>query len=98
MEDLAFRRIKQICISQICSHSSRHARSVRRTWPSVVELIARYTAVSSAKRLTLDLTCSGMSLMYARKRIGPRTEPCGTQEETGTRVDIMHYNSLFQII
>ena len=51
----------------------------------MVELIARYKAVSSAKSLTLDLTCSGRSFMYARKRIaiGPRTEPCGTPEETG---------------
>ena len=49
----------------------------------MVELIARYKAVSSEKSLTLDLTCSGRSFMYARKRIGPRTEPCGTPEETG---------------
>ena len=49
----------------------------------MVELIARYKAVSSAKSLTMDLTCSGRSFMYARKRIGPRTEPCGTPEETG---------------
>ena len=37
----------------------------------------------SAKSLTVDLTCSGRSFMYARKRIGPRTEPCGGPEETG---------------
>ena len=37
--------------------------------------------MSSAKSLTLDLTCSGRSFMYARKRIGPRTEPCGMPEE-----------------
>ena len=51
------------CISYIFSHCSRHALSVCRTWPSVVELIARYNAVSSAKSLTLYLTCSGRSLM-----------------------------------
>ena len=73
------------CISHIFSHCSRHARSVCRTWPSVVELIARYMTVSSAKSLTLDLTCSGRSLMYASKRIGPRTEP----EETGTSSELM---------
>ena len=49
----------------------------------MVELIAVYKAVSSAKSLTLDFPCSGRSFMYARKRIGPRTEPCGTPEETG---------------
>ena len=38
---------------------------------SVVDLIARYKAVSSAKSLTLDLSCSGRSFMYAWKRIGP---------------------------
>ena len=39
--------------------------------------------MSSATKLSLDLTCPGRSFMYARKRIGPRTEPCGTPEETG---------------
>ena len=48
----------------------------------MVKLIAMYKAVSPAKSLTLDLTCSGSSFMYARKRIGPRTEPCRTPEET----------------
>ena len=72
MEDLAFRRIK-LHIPHLFP-SFENARSVCRTWPSVVEQIARYMAVSSAKSLTLDLTCSGRSLMYARKRIGPRTE------------------------
>ena len=27
---------------------------------------------------------SGRSLIYSRKRRGPRTVPCGTPEETGT--------------
>ena len=49
---------------------------------SVVELIARYKAASCSKILTLDLTCSGRSVMYERKRIMQRTEPCGTPEET----------------
>ena len=44
--------------------------------------MAKYLAVSSAKSLTLDLTCSGRSFIYARKRMGPRTEPCGTPDET----------------
>ena len=33
------------CISHIFSHCSRNARSVSRTWPSAVELIARYMTV-----------------------------------------------------
>ena len=58
----------------------------------MVELIARYKAVSSAKSLTLELTCSGRSFMYARKRVGPRSEPCGTPEETGI------FSELIQLI
>ena len=38
--------------------------SVCRTSLSVVELVARYKAVSSAKSLTLDSTSSGRSIMY----------------------------------
>ena len=74
--------------SHLFSHCSRHALSVCRTWPSVVELVASYAAVSSAKSLTQDLTCSCRSLMYARK-VGPRTEPCGTPEETGTSSELI---------
>ena len=57
------------CVSHIFSHCSRHVRSVCMPWSSVVELIAKYMAVSSAESLTLDLTCSCRSFMYARKRI-----------------------------
>ena len=46
--------------------------------------------MSSAKSLTLDFTCSGRSFMYARKRIGPRTEPCGTPEEIEILSDLSH--------
>ena len=77
------------CISHTSPHCSRQARSVCRTWPSVVELIARYMTVSSTKSLTLDLTCLGRSLMYARKRTGPRTESCGTLEETETSSELI---------
>ena len=45
-------------------------------------MMQRYMAEASAKSLTLDLTCSGRSFMYARNKMGPRTEPCGTPEET----------------
>ena len=46
-------------------------------------LMQRYMAVSSEKSLTLNHTCSGRSFMYARNKMGPRTEPCGTPEKTG---------------
>ena len=65
LKDLTFRGFN--CISHIFAHCLRLARSVCRTSLSVVELIARYKAVSPAKSLTLDLTCSDRSLMYGRK-------------------------------
>ena len=37
--------------------------------------------MSSAISLNLDMTYSSRPFMYARKRIGPRTEPCRTPEE-----------------
>ena len=43
--------------------------------------------MSSAKSLTLDLTCSGRSLMYTRKRTGPITEPRGAPEKTGMQFE-----------
>ena len=44
------------------------------------ELITRRMTVSSAKSITLDYQCR--SLIYARKSMGPITEPCGTSEKT----------------
>ena len=70
-------------IPQDFSRWSSLERSSCRMFASDNELIARYMAVSSAKSLTLDRTCSGRSLMYVRKRMGQRTEPCGTPEDTG---------------
>ena len=43
----------------------------------------KYMAVSSAKSLTLDLKCSGRLFMYAKNKMGLRTEPCTTPEVTG---------------
>ena len=75
MEDLASRGIKL----HIFSHCTRHARSVCRTWPSVVELIARYMAVSSAKSLTLDLPAlAGHLCMYGRE-LDREPSPAGRQ-------------------
>ena len=45
--------------------------------------------VSSAKNRTLDLTCSGSSFMWARKRMGPSSEPCGISAETGIMLELM---------
>ena len=45
--------------------------------------------VSSAKSLTRDMTWSGRSFMDSRKRMVPRTEPCGTPDETGIVLELM---------
>ena len=71
LKDLTFRGVK-LHIPHLF-HCSWFARSICRSSLSEVELIARYKALSSAKRLTLDLTYSGRSFMCTRKRIRPRT-------------------------
>ena len=75
-------------MSHIFSHFSKLNLLFWKIWPSVCELRARYIVVPSAKSLTLDLTCSGKSLIYTRKRIGPRTEYCRTPEEVGMQFGI----------
>ena len=47
------------------------------------EHLYKYMAASSTNSLTLDLTCSGMSFIYAEKRMDPTIDPCGTQVKTG---------------
>ena len=51
------------------------------------EFILRYIMLSSANRRILDADTRlnifvVMSLMYSKKSIGPRTEPCGTPDVT----------------
>ena len=83
-------------MSHRCSHFSREKRSFCKVIDSPSELIARYMAVSSAKSLTLDLTWSGRSgrsFMYARKSMSPRTEPCGTPEDTAIFSDLTPFKT-----
>ena len=75
------------------SYVSRVKRSFCRVIDSPSELIARYMAVWSAKSLTLDLTWSGRSFMYARKSMGPRTGPCGTPEDTAILSDLTPFKT-----
>ena len=58
----------------MCSHSSRESRSSwSRAW-SCWSLILLYRRLSSAKSLALECwTASGRSLIYVKKRRGPRT-------------------------
>jgi hypothetical protein len=51
------------------------------SWSCCV-LMFLWSRQSSAKSLTDDLTKSGKSLMWQRKRRGPSTVPCGTPEST----------------
>ena len=76
-------------ISHSFSHCSSIMRSSCKMFASDRELIHKYMAVSSAKSLTLDITFSGRSFMYAKKRIGPRTEPCRTPDETGIELELV---------
>ena len=50
--------------SSTFSHCSSLRRSACKIFASDRELMQRYIAVSSAKSLTLDLTCSERSFMY----------------------------------
>ena len=43
-----------------------------------------YKTQSSAKRRTDDLILSGRSLINIKKRTGPKTDPWGTPDKTGT--------------
>ena len=43
-----------------------------------------YKTQSSANRRTDDLILSGRSLINIKKRTGPKTDPCGTPDKTGT--------------
>ena len=60
------------------------------------EFIASFIAVSSANSLIRDVTWSFMSLMFARNNIGPRTEPCGTPDETEILPEFM-FRTMFSL-
>ena len=53
----------------------------------MLEFNLRYIMLSSANRRILDLMFPLMSLMYSKKSIGPRTEPCGTPDVTSVVSD-----------
>ena len=50
----------------------------------MLEFILRYIMLSSANRRIFDWM---FSLMYSKKSIGPRTEPCGTPDVTSVVSD-----------
>ena len=80
-------------ISQDFSHCSSLEKSSYRMFASDNELMARHMAVSSAKSLTLDRTFSERSLIYARKRMGLRTESCWTPDDTGILSEMITINN-----
>ena len=55
-----------------------------------------YKTQSSAKRRTDDLIFSGRSLMKMRNRTGPRTDPWGTRDRTGTGSEAWPSNTTFE--
>ena len=54
-----------------------------------------YKTQSSAKRQTDDLILSGRSLIKIKKRTGPKTDPWGTQDKTGTGSEAWPSNTTF---
>ena len=54
-----------------------------------------YKTQSSAKRRTDDLIFSGRSLIKMRNRAGPKTDPWGTPDRTGTGSEAWPSNTTF---
>ena len=54
-----------------------------------------YKTQSSAKRRTDDLIFSGRSLIKMRNRTGPKTDPRGTPDRTGTGSEAWPSNTTF---
>ena len=44
--------------------------------------------VSSANSFTVDIMPTDRSLMYIRKKSGPKMDPCGTPAYTGNHSDV----------
>ena len=71
-------------ICQSASQSPRLSRSSCKMRQSCNEWMFLYSTQSSANRQTEDLILSGRSFMKIRKRIGPKTDPWGTPDQSGT--------------
>ena len=55
-----------------------------------------YKTQSSAKSQTDDLIFSGRSLIKMRNRTGPKTDPWGTTDKTGTGSEAWPSNNTFR--
>ena len=71
-------------ICQSASHCPKLVRSSCKVKQSWSECIFLYRTQSSANRRTEDLMLSGRSFMKRRNRTGPKTDPWGTPDSTGT--------------
>ena len=71
-------------ICQSASHCPKLVRSSCRVKQSWIEYTFLYRTQSSANRQTEDLMFSGKSFIKIRNRIGPKTDPWGTPDNTGT--------------
>ena len=56
-----------------------------------------YRTLSSANRRTEDLMLSGRSFIKIRNRIGPKTDPWGTPDNTGTGSEAWPSNTTFWV-
>ena len=72
------------CFSQVVSFSMSLCMV---SW-SDCSVMVLWSMVSSAKSRVVELSGRGRSLMYARKREGPSTDPWGTPDGTGLVLDL----------
>ena len=82
-------------ICQSVSHCARLFRSSCRIWQSMGDFIFLYKTQSSAKRRTDDLIISRRSLIKMIIRTGPKTDPWGTPNRTGTGSEAWPSNTTF---
>ena len=55
---------------------------------SIRDFIFLYNTQSAAKRRSDDLIFSGRSIIKMRKRTGPKTDPWGSPNRTGTGTEV----------
>ena len=79
---VTFGHIEFIC--QSASHCPKLVRSYCRIKLSWIQFMFLYRTQSSANRRTEDLVLYSKSCIKIRNRIGPKTDLCGTLDNTGT--------------
>ena len=84
--------VQGLTLRRIKSHIRSHSWSMSRLfWSFAVyscPCTVKYTAVSSANKWTGDCKLSGRSLMYSKNKMGPRTDPWGAPDDTGSSSEL----------